>query len=331
MSKNTKGIFLILALFGIMSVSVLGSEVPTKSISLEYYGTTKEYETKAITLEEFLQSEKIIIKDTDTLNYELSDVLLETDNVTVIKGININLIINGEKQAYSTKANSTVGNVIGTLIDQTNIQHVYDGSYSEKLVDGNTYELITIRDEIKRETKIIPFDIEYIEVDTLNPDEEEIIVYGLDGTNEVITTSSMRGTEITNEITEEKILVPPITQVVNIGAQNKIKTENGYVAYSEVITMNASAYTAGFESTGKRPGDRGYGITASGMKAEKGVVAVDPNVIPLGTELYVENYGIAIAGDTGGAIKGNKIDLFYESVTDALNFGRRNVTVYVLK
>ena len=80
--------------------------------------------------------------------------------------------------------------------------------------------------------------------------------------------------------------------------------------------MVATAYTAGFESTGKRPGDRGYGITATGTKAKHGTVAVDPKVIPLGTELYIEDigniegdYGYATALDTGGAIKNNRIDL----------------------
>ena len=95
--------------------------------------------------------------------------------------------------------------------------------------------------------------------------------------------------------------------------------------------MNASAYTAGYESTGKRPGDKGYGITASGTKAVKGTVAVDPRVIPLGSKLYVEGYGYATAQDTGSAIKGNKIDLFYDSLYEAKKFGRKNLTVYVLE
>ena len=73
------------------------------------------------------------------------------------------------------------------------------------------------------------------------------------------------------------------------------------------------------------------------MKAGPGVVAVDPRVIPLGTKLYIESmdgwpdYGYAVAGDTGGAIKGNKIDLFYHSSKTVRQFGRRNVRVKILK
>ncbi len=73
------------------------------------------------------------------------------------------------------------------------------------------------------------------------------------------------------------------------------------------------------------------GITASGRPAGHGIVAVDPRVIPLGTRLYIPGYGFAVAGDTGGAIKGDRIDLGFNSYRDAVIFGRREVTVYRLK
>ncbi|MGD0968697.1 MAG: 3D domain-containing protein [Candidatus Aquilonibacter sp.] len=73
------------------------------------------------------------------------------------------------------------------------------------------------------------------------------------------------------------------------------------------------------------------GITATGRPAGHGIVAVDPRVIPLGTRLYIPGYGYAIAGDTGGAIIGYRIDLGYTSNRDAMEFGRRAVTVYRLK
>jgi 3D (Asp-Asp-Asp) domain-containing protein len=86
--------------------------------------------------------------------------------------------------------------------------------------------------------------------------------------------------------------------------------------------MEASAYL---------PSDGGgSGITATGMRAQHGVVAVDPDVIPLGTRLFIPGYGIAIAADTGGAIQGAKIDLCMESYGDAISFGRQTIKVYVL-
>lgn len=75
----------------------------------------------------------------------------------------------------------------------------------------------------------------------------------------------------------------------------------------------------------------GSGLTATGHLARRGVVAVDPRVIPLGTRLYIEGYGYATALDVGSAIKGHRIDLCFETVEEVYRFGRRPVTVHVLK
>jgi 3D (Asp-Asp-Asp) domain-containing protein len=92
-----------------------------------------------------------------------------------------------------------------------------------------------------------------------------------------------------------------------------------------VYSMVATAYTA--DSAQAYP----TGRTATGIPAHYGVVAVDPRVIPLGTLLYVERYGAAIAADTGGAIIGNRIDLCMDSYQRAIDWGRRPVKVYILR
>jgi len=97
-----------------------------------------------------------------------------------------------------------------------------------------------------------------------------------------------------------------------------------------IMRVEATGYTAGYESTGKRPGDPGYGITATGAKAQRGVVAVDPKVIPYGTQMYIPGYGYGVALDTGSAIKGNRIDLFFDTVEEANNWGRKWVTIQLL-
>ncbi len=94
-----------------------------------------------------------------------------------------------------------------------------------------------------------------------------------------------------------------------------------------------------FESTAYCPCEKCNGIyskgdytmTASGTIAKVGTVAVDPKVIPLGTKLYVDGYGFATAEDTGGAIKGNKIDLFFETHEKSLQHGRKTVNVYIIE
>ncbi len=103
----------------------------------------------------------------------------------------------------------------------------------------------------------------------------------------------------------------------------QVETYRGQEKYVDALTMEASAYL---------PGDgNGDGVTALGIPATYGVAAVDPRVIPLGTRLYVEGYGEAIAADTGGAIRGSKIDLCMEDYNEAMSFGRRDVTVYILR
>jgi len=92
--------------------------------------------------------------------------------------------------------------------------------------------------------------------------------------------------------------------------------------YTKELDMVATKYNS------NEPGLSQY--TASGLKTRVGVVAVDRNIIPLGTHLYVEGYGFAVAADTGGAIRGNKIDLYAASVKEANQFGRQNVKVFIL-
>ena len=91
----------------------------------------------------------------------------------------------------------------------------------------------------------------------------------------------------------------------------------------KTLTMESTAYY-------------GHGITASGLKPVRNpdgisTIAVDPNVIPLGTKVYVSGYGIAIAADTGGAIKGNIIDVYLNTHEECISWGRRNVTVQILE
>lgn len=101
---------------------------------------------------------------------------------------------------------------------------------------------------------------------------------------------------------------------------------------TKMLDCTLTAYTAGYESTGKSPGDPGYDITSTGEKAIQGItVAVDPNVIPYGTKLYIPGIGYRVAEDSGGAIRGNHIDIFFNDVSTARSFGVKvNRPVYIL-
>jgi 3D (Asp-Asp-Asp) domain-containing protein len=130
------------------------------------------------------------------------------------------------------------------------------------------------------------------------------------------------GQEVGYDILSEKVISEPKPEVLRVGTREANDPSRGTVRFKNMLVMEASAYT---------PFDDGQsGMTASGIPARRGVIAVDPRVIPLGTRVYVMGYGPAIAADTGGAIRGAKIDLCIEDYNEAIRFGRRNVEVYIL-
>ncbi|WP_096436669.1 3D domain-containing protein [Alteribacter populi] len=104
-----------------------------------------------------------------------------------------------------------------------------------------------------------------------------------------------------------------------------------YPAHSVVAT----GYTAGVESTGKKENHPQYGITFSGVKVKRDLystIAADPSVFPIGSILFIPGYGYGVVADTGSAIKGNKIDLYYETVDDVYNqWGKQTIDVYLIE
>ena len=99
---------------------------------------------------------------------------------------------------------------------------------------------------------------------------------------------------------------------------------------ADSFLAECTAYTAGYESTGKTPGDKGYGITSSGKQVRPGYVAADIRVLPYGTLIYIDGLGVFEVQDTGNSIKGCRIDIYYENLTDALNFGRQMRNIIIL-
>jgi 3D (Asp-Asp-Asp) domain-containing protein len=135
---------------------------------------------------------------------------------------------------------------------------------------------------------------------------------GENGEKEVVYQVYYRadGVELRREVVSTRVIKKPVTEVVEIGRAAMLASR-GYFSGRRVILMVATTYDP------YNCGGSGSGRTASGLKAAYGVVAVDPRFIPLGTRLYIEGYGYAIAADTGGAIKGNRIDLCIDSKHDA--------------
>ena len=150
--------------------------------------------------------------------------------------------------------------------------------------------------------------------DSLGADETIIVEECIPGKRKVEVEEFLSNGEVIKQSTLR-------SEIIQSGTKGVVKTGNREGAVGWVTTMNATAY---------HPSDGGgEGITATGTRAGYGTVAVDPNVIPLGSKVYIPQYGDAIAADTGGAIKGKKIDLCMESYDECYQFGRRDIQVFV--
>jgi len=102
--------------------------------------------------------------------------------------------------------------------------------------------------------------------------------------------------------------------------------------YIKMIPCKLTAYSNSYESTGKHPGDPGYGITASGRPAKEGyTIAVDPKIIPMHSIVYIPGIGVRYAEDTGGAVKGTHIDVFFEKDSLCRDFGVQQRNVYIIE
>jgi 3D (Asp-Asp-Asp) domain-containing protein len=146
------------------------------------------------------------------------------------------------------------------------------------------------------------------------------------------------GQRVLKTLLRSEIIEPKVDRIVEYGTIGSLSRGGNIYRFTRVFYVTATAYTKYYESTGKNPGHPAFGITRSGLPVELGHIAVDPTLIPLLSHVWVEGLcsfsaqftGKYFATDTGSAIRGNRIDIFFERVEDALRFGRRRMRVYLL-
>lgn len=333
--KNIKVVIFLLAILSIFSVVAKAAELSKQNVKLLIDEENFLYKTDKLTIEEFLKSEEIELDDLDQMSHDLKDSIENNMSITIKRAKPIKVIIDSSEERGFKTNEETLGKMLASLKKQDDCEYrLAEGYSSSSFVEKDmTINILTVKEEFVITKEEVPFETETVQ----NPEVEEgntsVKVTGSVGEKEITTKYVYVGGELeSSEFVKEEVIVQPINHVIEEGTKKvpTITTPDGNLIPVKTLTMKSTAYTAGASCTGKSPGMKGYGITASGMKAQRGVVAVDTSVIPFGTKLYVEGYGYAVAGDTGGAIKGNKIDLFFDSYSDAINYGVRNVTVHVL-
>ncbi len=298
-------------------------------------GEKTYYKTSQNTVEDFLKEEQIVLTDEDKVSPALDAIIEDKMTITIQRAIDVTIVVDKGVTKTIKTSEITAARVLANLIKEDGVTYALDESVnpSKHLKSGDTIKVTTKTEETEVVTQAVPFETQTSYDDQMAEGKEQVTVQGVDGTREVTVKKTYLAGELsfTEEI-KNVVTKQPIAQVVVQGTrkENVIETENGTFKSVDKITMSATAYTALTACATKKPGSPGYGITATGMVAQKGVVAVDPRVIPLGTKLFIEGYGYAVAADTGGSIKSNRIDLCFNTQSECISFGRRTVTVHVL-
>lgn len=185
--------------------------------------------------------------------------------------------------------------------------------------------VVRVTERLVTEDRLLPFDTVKREDPELLAGETQELQSGENGKMQTVYRERLEnGVAVSRELAEERVVQEPVNRIVSYGTAGNVSRGGVNYRYRQELTMTATGYA---------PGDGGTpsNYTATGLLAKRGVVAVDPGVIPLGTRVYVEGYGPAIAADTGGAVKGMMIDLCFDSVQEAWDYGlRHGVKVYIL-
>ncbi len=225
---------------------------------------------------------------------------------------------------------SKVGEVLADLGVTLNGQDYTLPSLEELLGDGSEIRVYRVTESVIVEQSPIPFDSMWQADPDSEIDTQSLLQEGEPGVLERrIRLRYEDGQVVERRVEGESVVLAPVSRVMGYGTKiivRQLATESGTVEYWRVFRMLATSYSAG--TAGVSPTASYYGRTATGMTMRHGIVAVDPNVIPLRTEVYVPGYGVGYAGDTGGAIKGKRIDLGYDDSN--LQLWYRWVDVYLL-
>ena len=307
-----------------------------KEITVKVDDHVTAFKVTTNTVEELLYQKDIQIGNEDYISHELDQTLKNGMEIIIKKAVPITIYTEESKLTLNTSA-KTVREVIEYIDIEVDENDIVTPALSANIKHELEINIIKVDEEIEEVEEEIPFKVVEKNNDDLFKGKIIKTQNGKNGIRKINIKRRYENGQLVSEITENSIIVrEPIDEIVERGTKELLASSNGMITYDESVEMVATAYDLSFESTGKNLGDNYFGITASGTKARPGVVAVDPKVIPLGTKLYIESldswpdYGFAVAEDTGGAIKGNKIDLFMENHSRASRFGRRGVKVYIL-
>lgn len=347
----------VLAVMFIFANTVTFAATPLVNVKVYDNNVEKEFSSVVTTVGNVLDSKGINVGEYDVVHPSVDSLIKESQVIVVERVKKVVLDDGGVKKEYLTTKN-TVGDFLNDKGIQLGFYDKINTSIDSSLKSNNNIEITRVVKTTVSVDESIPFRTVTERSDSYYEGTTTVVNEGKSGiVNKKYDVFLTNGVETDRVEVSSEVTVPAVDKMVYIGSKpvssiesiDQIKpasnpapkkqtttTSGRPTNYKKVLTCTATAYDLSFQSCGKYPWDKGYGITASGTRAKYGTVAVDPRVIPLGTKLYIESvdgkyvYGYATAEDTGGAIKGHKVDLFYPSYNDCMQFGRRSVKVYIL-
>ncbi|MCD9026256.1 3D domain-containing protein [Cohnella silvisoli] len=335
----------------IMFMSLL-QKAASKNITIIDNGVSSVLVTQTSNVTGFLEEQGIHVGPYDRLSMLPSDSLDEGSRIVIDRAVGVTVKADG-KQAVTYTTEHTVGGVISSLKLSLSGDDRISPALNSPLKEGMTVEVVRVRKEVTETKYPIAFTVVQQKSKDLESGKQKVVTTGKNGLV-VFKTERVfeNGKLVSQEMVEKTVAQPAVQQVVAIGTKKKpeivtlsykgppssaeakvVKLNGQSVKVKRMLNnVTLTAYSAGFASTGKSKGDSGFGVTSSGATVREGrTIAVDPRVIPIGWWVYIEGIGFRRAEDTGSAVKGKKIDVYYDSEKHANNFGlKRGYTVYVI-
>nr|WP_245247333.1 MULTISPECIES: 3D domain-containing protein [unclassified Paenibacillus] len=317
-----------------------------KNVSVVVDGTEKTFQTKESVLQRILDEQGISVGEHDRVSHSLEASMESGDRIIIEKAKPVQLTDGGQtKTVYTT--GKTVEQLFADLqITLSELDKVTPAL--DSVIDENSeVKIVRIKKDVEEIQEPIAFDTVKKNEPKLIRGKEQIVQEGQEG---ILLKKKEKvfenGVLVSEQIVDEKIQTESVQKIIAVGTKNPVVVLSSSSPTMEELTKNGvkfdvkqvlnnvklTAYSAGPASTGKDPDHPQYGITASGARVTEGrTIAVDPKVIPMGWWVYIEGLGFRRAEDTGGAVKGNKIDVYFESHDYAVRFGtKQGKTVYVI-
>ncbi len=298
-------------------------------LTLHEDGRTVSFLTSAPTVGQALEGLGLALYRADRVRPDLGQPVSAGMHIYLERSRPVTVLVDG-KTIRTRTHRSRVGEVLADLGIVLVGQDYTDPPPDTPLGEETVVQVIRVAEIFVVQQEPIPYSVRWQADPELEIDHRRLIQEGAAG----ILQRRWRvryenGAEVARALEDEYVAVPPTDKIIGYGTQivvRQLETPEGTVEYWRVIRMLATSYSA--STAGVLKTAPYYGRTRLGLPMQKGIVAVDPRVIPLRSRVYVPGYGIGLAADTGGAIKGRRIDLGYND--DDLILWYRWVDVYIL-